>query len=86
MKKTSITIINIASFLIIDSQIRIIDALTAFFIAGAVPGTTYTVSPFGMILVIFGVAIFALGLGSTFSRNTSPQVHPTLPKKRYGRV
>lgn len=84
MKKTLIFIINFSSLLIIGHVCHTLDALTAFFIAGIIPGTTYSVSPIAMLSFFFITSAALLFAGS---RLFSPDpVQKVLPKKRYGRL
>lgn len=84
MKKTLIFVTNISSLLIIAHVCQTLDALTAFFIAGVVPGTGYSLSPVVMLsaLLLISIALVVAGM-RVLTPETAQKV---LPKKRYSRL
>ncbi len=84
MKKIAIITINVSSLIIIASVTNATDALTAFFIAGIVPGTAYSLSPAAMfsLFMLLSIALVA----TSFRLSSAETTEKILPRKRYGRL
>ena len=84
MKKKFIFITNISSLLIIAHVCQTLDALTAFFIAGVVPGISYSLSPLTMLSFFLFISIVLIVMSLRLL--TPEEAQKVLPKKRYSRL
>lgn len=85
MKKTLIISTNIGSLFLLATVTHAWDALTAFLIAGIVPGTTYSLPPLAMLACISIVAGGLVLLGNRILAAHEPSERTT-PRRRYGRL
>ena len=83
MKKAIIIGVNICSLLIIASVGNWWNAALMFLIAGAIPGTSYSLSPIVMFVLLLTVSIATIGY--LYAHHDAP-LHRSMPKRRYSRL
>lgn len=86
MKRNISIILNILSLLLIIAATNLIDNLLFFLLAGAIPGTTASVSPLIMVALIIAVG-YLLARKTVRLFDVKEEVTKrAMPRKRYARL
>lgn len=85
MKRNLIIGLNLGSLSIFLAVCNFWDNLFLFLLVGAIPGTSNSLSPFVMLIVMLG-AMTLLGYTARNVMETKQNRGSSLPKKRYGRI
>lgn len=91
MKKTVILIFGSIVGLAILVQSGVLDALLAFLLVGAIPGTSYSI-PSGFMLLLMATVMWLVVLKLTLFEATSSKkprstkVKKTMPRRRYSQI
>lgn len=84
MKRTIAIGCNILSAIIVAGQFGVWNSLLLFLLIGRLPGTEYTISPSGMLMLYLLICLAAVAVVLRARTNSEPT--PTLPKRRYSKV
>jgi len=85
MKRNLIIGLNLGSLSILLAVCNFWNNLFLFLLVGAIPGTSNSVSPFIMLMIMLG-AMTLLGYIVRNVMETKQTRGSSLPKKRYGRI
>lgn len=85
MKRKLSIVLNLLSLAIILVAMNFFDNLLFFIIAGAVPGTSLSLSPIIMLLIIIALGII-VSLNAGRFVETRHEAQRILPRKRYVRL
>lgn len=86
MKRNVAIIFNILSLALIFEATSFLNNLLAFIIAGAVPGTSISLSPVVMFLVIVVFGLLLIRKAQKIFEVKEEVVQKTMPRKRYARL